>query len=122
MLQKVQNQNHSYNNRQLISRSPLLTQCKLVYYKTFAKLYSLCGRCSACVMVNSSWTQAHINYIWSLTYRTRIVYPPCDVKKFEPIFDDNKHDENFYIASVAQIRPEKNHQLQIRALAQFIEK
>lgn len=122
MLQRVQNQSQSYNNRRLISRSPFLTKVKLYYYKFFAYLYSVCGRCAVCVMVNSSWTQAHINYIWSLTYRTRIVYPPCDVRKFEPIFDSSKHDENFYIASVAQIRPEKNHQLQIRALAKFIEK
>jgi alpha-1,2-mannosyltransferase len=122
MLQRVQDQSHSYNNRQLISRSPLLTRVKLVYYKLFARLYSLCGRCSSCVMVNSSWTQAHINYIWSLTYKTRIVYPPCDVKKFDTVFESSKHDENFYIASVAQIRPEKNHQLQIKALAKLIQK
>lgn len=122
MLQRVSEQNVSYNNRRLIGRSPFLTKCKLVYYRMFAKLYSLCGRCSDCVMVNSSWTQSHINEIWSLAYRTRIVYPPCDVSKFETIFQNDKHDKNFYVSSVAQIRPEKNHQLQIKSFAKFLNK
>ena len=64
--------------------------------------------------------QAHINEIWSLAYRTKIVYPPCDVAKFEAIFDDPAHDQNFYISSVAQIRPEKNHPLQIKSFAKFL--
>jgi alpha-1,2-mannosyltransferase len=122
MLRRVGQQNASYNNSHLISKSVLLTNCKLIYYRFFAKIYSWCGRCSSCVMVNSSWTQAHINQLWSISNRTRIVYPPCDVKQFAPIFDDNNHDQNFFIASVAQIRPEKNHQLQIKSLAKFIEK
>jgi alpha-1,2-mannosyltransferase len=122
MLDKVVQQNHSYNNRRIISQSRFLTKLKLYYYRLFAKLYSLSGRCSDCVMVNSSWTQAHINNLWSMTYKTQIVFPPCDVSKFDSIFDDKKHDENFFISSVAQFRPEKNHQLQVRALGKFIEK
>lgn len=122
MLQRVSSQSITYNNSRLIGKSIFLTNCKLIYYKMFARLYSLCGRCADCVMVNSSWTQNHINQIWGLAYRTRIVYPPCDVKKFEPIFSDEKHDTNFYIASVAQIRPEKNHQLQIKSFAKFLER
>ena len=122
MLEIVTQQVPRYNNRRLISQSVLLTKCKMVYYQLFAKMYSWCGRCSDCVMVNSSWTQAHINNLWSLAYKTRTIYPPCDVNKLEPVFSDKRHDENFYIASVAQIRPEKNHQLQIRALAKFLEK
>lgn len=120
MLQKVDNHNVSYNNRRFIGNSKILTKCKLIYYRLFAKIYSMCGRCSECVMVNSSWTQNHINELWSLAYGTRIVYPPCDVKKFESVFDSDKHDTNFYISSVAQIRPEKNHQLQIKSFAKFL--
>ena len=122
MLENVVQQVHSYNNREIISRSNLLTKCKLVYYRLFAAVYSFCGRCSDCVMVNSSWTQGHINNLWSLAYKTKTVYPPCDVNKLEPVFSDKRHDENFFIASVAQIRPEKNHQLQIRAVAKFLDK
>ena len=120
MLNRVEAKNSAFNNRQFIAKSQFLTKLKILYYRLFARLYSLSGRCACCVMVNSSWTQAHINELWSLTYRTKIVYPPCDVIKFDTIFDHKKHDENFYIASVAQIRPEKNHQLQIRALAKFL--
>ncbi len=121
MLHKVSINTVAYNNRGFIGRSAFLTNCKLIYYKLFARLYSLCGRCSDCVMVNSSWTQNHINELWSLAYRTRVVYPPCDVVKFDDVFACDKHDKNFYISSVAQIRPEKNHSLQIRSFARFLE-
>ena len=73
-------------------------------------------------MVNSSWTQAHINSLWSALDKTKIIYPPCDVVKVEPIFGGEQRDKNFFIASVAQFRPEKNHQLQIRALRIFLDK
>lgn len=122
MLHKVSRQRVDYNNRGVISKSSILTRCKLIYYRVFSKLYSVCGRCADCVMVNSSWTQNHINEIWALAYRTRIVYPPCDVVKFDAIFESDKHDANFYISSVAQIRPEKNHSLQIKSFAKFLAK
>lgn len=122
MLENVSRKVSTYNNRRLISQSPILTKIKLIYYQLFAKIYSICGRCSDCVMVNSSWTKGHINNLWSLAYKTQIVYPPCDVKKFDTIFSHENHDKNFYIASVAQFRPEKNHQLQIRAIKIFLEK
>lgn len=122
MLENVSRKISTYNNRRLISRSPFLTRLKLVYYNLFAKIYSICGRCSDCVMVNSSWTKGHINNLWSLAYKTKVVYPPCDVEKFYSVFSDEKHDKNFYISTVAQFRPEKNHQLQIRALEKFIQR
>lgn len=122
MLELVSNNRENFNNRGSISRSPTLTQAKLAYYKIFARLYSWSGRCADCVMVNSTWTQNHINKLWELAYKTKIVYPPCDVKLFEPVFGDQRHDQRFHIASVAQFRPEKNHSMQIRALAIFIKK
>ena len=122
MLELVSNNRENFNNRGAISRSKILTNAKLIYYKLFARLYSWSGRCAACVMVNSTWTQNHINKLWELAYKTKIVYPPCDVKLFEPVFGDQRHDQRFHIASVAQFRPEKNHAMQIRALAIFIKK
>lgn len=122
MLEVVSSARENFNNRAIITRSPLLTRFKLTYYRVFARLYSWCGRCAACVMVNSTWTQNHINQLWSLAYKTKIVYPPCDVKLFDAVFNDKRHDEKFHIASVAVFRPEKNHSLQIRALAKFIQK
>lgn len=119
MLKKVSDRQESFNNRQLISRSQILTKGKLIYYKIFAKLYSLCGRCACCIMVNSSWTLAHINSLWSIAYKTQVVYPPCDVESFSNISNENR-DDKFIISSVAQFRPEKNHKLQIKAFADFI--
>ncbi len=37
---------------------------KLVYYRIFAALYGFVGRFADLVMVNSSWTSAHIASIW----------------------------------------------------------
>jgi alpha-1,2-mannosyltransferase len=120
MLEAVSQQHPAFNNRTIISSSRLLTKLKMIYYKIFASLYSWCGRCSCCIMVNSSWTFGHINKLWSMTYKTQVIYPPCDVKSFDPIFASQEHDKNFYISSVAQFRPEKNHQLQIRAFSKFL--
>lgn len=74
---------------------------KTLYYHTFAWLYGLMGRAADVVMVNSSWTEAHIKHLWGITnkyyrptqsnvsvgltilYRTRVVFPPCDTTQFE---------------------------------------
>ena len=122
MLEAVYSQQAAFNNRSIISKSKLLTHAKMAYYRLFALLYKVCGRRSSCVMTNSSWTHGHIKELWSMGDKARIVYPPCDVVKFEAIFDDARHDANFYISSVAQFRPEKNHSLQVRAFAQFLNK
>ena len=73
MLERVVQQRTLYNNRAMITRSPFLTKLKFIYYQLFAKLYSFCGRCSTCIMTNSSWTQGHIEKLWSMTYKTKIV-------------------------------------------------
>jgi alpha-1,2-mannosyltransferase len=121
MLNNVAKRNFAFNNRYLISRSKILTSAKMFYYKIFSKLYSLCGRCASCIMVNSTWTLGHINNLWSVNYRSNVVFPPCDVETFSMI-ENPKRDDNFFIASVAQFRPEKNHQLQIKSFHRFIEK
>lgn len=38
----------------------------------------MCGRFSDCIMVNSTWTEEHINRVWDLPLSTHRVYPPCD--------------------------------------------
>jgi alpha-1,2-mannosyltransferase len=72
-------------------------------------------------MVNSSWTLNHINSLWSLQQRTTVVYPPCDVEKFI-LLSSQERDNNFYVASLAQFRPEKNHQLQLKSFAEFLQR
>ncbi len=64
MLQQVRDQRPSHNNRGAISSSVSVSSLKLLYYRLFAGSYSLVGSCAHRVMVNSSWTQAHIAELW----------------------------------------------------------
>ncbi|XP_064481709.1 GDP-Man:Man(3)GlcNAc(2)-PP-Dol alpha-1,2-mannosyltransferase-like [Ornithodoros turicata] len=120
MLSRVSEQIKAHNNRAVISRSPFLTSVKLLYYRFFAYLYGLCGRCSSIIMVNSSWTMGHIVELWKVPVRTFLVYPPCDVTEFTKITrDPSKLTEEFRVLSVAQFRPEKDHDLQLRVFAEL---
>lgn len=70
-------------------------------------------------MVNSSWTEEHINAIWKCPLKTHRIYPPCDVKHLTelPLLNDNERaSDDIRIVSVAQFRPEKNHPLMLRAM------
>lgn len=118
MLRHVHRRVISHNNRRAIARNPLLSTAKLVYYKLFAWLYGLVGSSAETIMVNSSWTEEHINAIWKCPLRTHRIYPPTDVKHLTslPLFDDNKEDEQIRIVSIAQFRPEKNHPLMLRTM------
>lgn len=119
MLDKVGGSESSYNNSETISRSRLLTNLKLIYYRLFAKMYGFAGRRNDVVMVNSTWTHSHISKIWG-PKRLYIVYPPCDTTSFLqlPIKRDQK---KFGIVSIGQFRPEKDHKLQLRILRGFLE-
>ena len=123
MLQRVSDRTVSYNNMSIISRSPFLSQLKLIYYKMFAFLYGLAGKCSGVIMVNSTWTHGHICTIWKVPDKTHIIYPPCDVAEFLKIslHDDSKL-KHHSIVSLGQFRPEKDHPLQIRSFAAFLDK
>ena len=61
MLARVQTGEASFNNNAIIARSWVLTSLKLVYYRVFAYVYGVAGRFASVVMVNSAWTQSHIN-------------------------------------------------------------
>lgn len=121
MLNKVSSGMESYNNQNFVAKSSLLSSMKLVYYKIFAKLYSWMGRTSDTVMVNSSWTENHINQLWQIPAKTFKVYPPCDTEEFKKIIqpEDDSKKNGFRIVSVAQFRPEKDHPMQLRALNQL---
>ena len=109
MLINIDTNMAAYNNRGAIFRF-----IKLIYYKTFAKLYGFVGRFADVVMVNSSWTENHINSMWNIPSRTKKVYPPCNVDEFlkiKAIPDSQKRMIN--IVAVAQFRPEKDHHLMI---------
>jgi alpha-1,2-mannosyltransferase len=119
MLQRVQERRPTYNNDIRISRSTAASIVKLIYYKAFAKLYGFAGRFADLVMVNSTWTQRHINEIFKIPASTFLVYPPCPVTHLvtptslltvrRPI-----------VISVSQFRQEKDHELQIKSFALFL--
>ncbi|XP_049941713.1 GDP-Man:Man(3)GlcNAc(2)-PP-Dol alpha-1,2-mannosyltransferase [Schistocerca serialis cubense] len=140
MLRRVSTRTVAYNNRRIVARSPFLTAGKLLYYKLFAWVYGAAGRSAEIVMVNSSWTEEHINELWQCPLRTHRVYPPCDVEDLKNIPIDNDRDAGIpssldgsgdtvsisgadkkvvKIVSVAQYRPEKDHPLQLRSMYQL---
>lgn len=55
-----------------------LSRVKIIYYTLFSWMYRFVGSCAHLAMVNSSWTQTHIEKLWKIPHRTKRVYPPCD--------------------------------------------
>ncbi|XP_068558028.1 GDP-Man:Man(3)GlcNAc(2)-PP-Dol alpha-1,2-mannosyltransferase-like [Cebidichthys violaceus] len=151
MLSVIRERNPRFNNADFISRNPVLSAVKVVYYCCFALLYGLAGSCSDVIMVNSTWTLGHILSLWRSPSRTSIVYPPCDVRAFlgVPLEEEEEEEEDkeeveegweelgrelsseeegagdrkcHSIVSVGQFRPEKDHRLQIRAFHKLLDR
>lgn len=68
-------------------------------------------------MVNSTWTKGHIDELWHT--KADIVYPPCDTERLAGLPLTGRKP---LIVSVAQFRPEKDHSMQLKALAKLFEK
>lgn len=117
MLERVSNRTQAHNNASFISRSQTLSAGKLLYYKLFASLYGMAGRCSQTTMVNSTWTQNHITSLWKPG--AIVCYPPCDTAEFIQLSLTDKSPIKTMV-SVSQFRPEKDQPLQIKAFAQFL--
>ena len=121
MLLRVKNREASYNNRAVVSRSRVLSLAKALYYQMFAYWYGFCGGCADVCMVNSSWTKGHVEEIFwwrrgQTGRRATLVYPPCDCVALSKL--DLKKRSNTFI-SLAQFRPEKNHEVQLEAVARL---
>lgn len=116
MLKRVANRTASFNNKSHVAKNPFFTWAKLSYYRLFASLYGRVGRCCDTVMVNSSWTENHINSIWEIPLKTHRIYPPCEVTHLKEIQHVPSSDGNIYILSVGQYRPEKDHPLILQSL------
>lgn len=76
---------------QLFLSSAFFSQCKVIYYKLFSLMYGIVGSHAHLAMVNSSWTQSHIQKLWGIPDRIKRVYPPCDTSGLQvciliPIF------------------------------------
>ncbi|XP_038063094.1 GDP-Man:Man(3)GlcNAc(2)-PP-Dol alpha-1,2-mannosyltransferase-like isoform X2 [Patiria miniata] len=121
MLSRVAQRTATYNNPGFVARSRVLSSLKLVYYRLFARLYGVMGARSDAVMVNSSWTNGHIQDIWRVPERTSVVYPPCDTDAFlqQPLAPEEGRKKHV-IVSIAQFRPEKDHPLQVKAFNELL--
>ncbi len=118
MLERVRQNESNHNNSERISRSRVLTNLKLLYYRVYAKLYGFVGRRNDVVMVNSTWTHGHISRIWA-PKRLYIVYPPCDTTTFQQL-PIHRTSKKFRIISIGQFRPEKDHKLQLYVLKELL--
>uniref|UniRef100_A0A1I7VCI3 GDP-Man:Man(3)GlcNAc(2)-PP-Dol alpha-1,2-mannosyltransferase n=1 Tax=Loa loa TaxID=7209 RepID=A0A1I7VCI3_LOALO len=123
MVKLVKSAEPSYNNAHWIAKNRFFTYFKLIYYRIFAIFYSFSGICSKVVMVNGTWTRDHIVALWGIDDRTYLVYPPCNVdnllrinSKAEKLL---REEGRVQILSIGQIRPEKDHRLQISVLAEL---
>lgn len=122
MIRNVRTSTHaSFNNRAIFVRSRIMRQMKLIYYKGLAYLYGFAGRNADLVLVNSSWTLDHIKSLWNC--EAYVIFPPCDTESFKSLTLDRfegRSSSDLNIVSIAQFRPEKNHQLQIEAFDLFV--
>ncbi|XP_031264212.1 GDP-Man:Man(3)GlcNAc(2)-PP-Dol alpha-1,2-mannosyltransferase isoform X2 [Pistacia vera] len=121
MISRVRERNSTYNNNTLIARSRWLSHCKIFYYTLFSWMYGFVGSCTHLAMVNSSWTQSHIEKLWRIPDRIKRVYPPCDTSGLQ-VLPLERPTESPNIISVAQFRPEKAHPLQLEAFSLAIRK
>lgn len=100
------------------------------YWHFFASLYSWAGGHIDVVMTNSSWTQAHIQYLWNHSRssqhrisRINVVFPPVAVEELEQTIAISQASEKLrekIILYIAQFRHEKNHPLILRAFAEYV--
>uniref|UniRef100_A0A2P2KPE2 ALG11 mannosyltransferase N-terminal domain-containing protein n=1 Tax=Rhizophora mucronata TaxID=61149 RepID=A0A2P2KPE2_RHIMU len=121
MISRVRDRSSMYNNDAYISKSGWLSQCKLLYYRVFSWMYGFVGSFTQLAMVNSSWTQSHIEKLWRIPHCTKRVYPPCDTSGLQ-VLPLERASETPIFVSVAQFRPEKAHPLQLEALSLAIKK
>uniref|UniRef100_A0A8C4QVL2 ALG11 alpha-1,2-mannosyltransferase n=1 Tax=Eptatretus burgeri TaxID=7764 RepID=A0A8C4QVL2_EPTBU len=118
----------AHNNAEVVAQSAVLTRLKLIYYRAFAQAYGLAGSAATIVMANSSWTQAHLATLWSGAVPPLLVFPPCDVAAFLDLPLERPREIGWQeghgkveIISIGQFRPEKNHELQLRAFRYFLD-
>ncbi|KAJ3276752.1 NADPH-dependent diflavin oxidoreductase 1 [Terramyces sp. JEL0728] len=121
MIEKVKNRDEAFNNSSSISKSSTLSILKLWYYRLFSKVYGLVGSFCDVIMVNSTWTKNHINKIWKPKVQAITVYPPCDTLSLLK-FELNPESRQRIILSVAQFRPEKDHELQIKSFHELLKR
>ncbi|KAM3757709.1 hypothetical protein ACB098_02G209900 [Castanea mollissima] len=121
MISRVRERTSMYNNDALIAQSIWLSRCKILYYTIISWMYGFVGSCAHLAMVNSSWTQSHIEKLWRIPNRTKRVYPPCDTSGLQ-VLPLERPSKTPIIISIAQFRPEKAHTLQLEAFSVALKK
>ncbi|KAJ6760888.1 GDP-MAN:MAN(3)GLCNAC(2)-PP-DOL ALPHA-12-MANNOSYLTRANSFERASE [Salix purpurea] len=121
MISRVRDRSSMYNNDASIAKSGWLSRCKIFYYTLFSWMYGFVGSCAHLAMVNSSWTQSHIEKLWKIPSRIMRVYPPCDTSGLQVLPLERPAKTPIFI-SVAQFRPEKAHPLQLEAFSVAIKR
>lgn len=132
MLQVVRDRKAAHNNDAQISGNPILSRMKLMqvvksftyiqwifnirYYQLFAAWYGHVGSYADHVMVNSTWTRGHIQALWKNPQCTSVLFPPCDTQS---LLELPLEPRDPIVLSVAQFRPEKRHDLQLRSFHDY---
>jgi alpha-1,2-mannosyltransferase len=117
MIDVVKTRTGTYNNNASVSQSTFKSSVKLIYYRLFALAYGIAGSFANVVMVNSSWTMAHIVRIWKPhPSKIQLVFPPCDTSYYQTFPLDPREP---MVLSIGQFRPEKNHKLQIQSVLKY---
>ena len=100
------------------------------YWQVFARMYGWVGGHANVVMVNSSWTQAHIRSLWGASRAKRdmhgdvdVVFPPVAVEQVEEQIEVSAESEKKrerMLLYIAQFRSEKNHAMVLEAFASLV--
>ncbi len=103
---------------------------KRIYWQLFARMYGWVGGQADVIMVNSSWTQAHIRSLWGGRRARRgvsgdidVLYPPVAVEQLEQQIEVSSESEprrEKILLYIAQFRPEKNHAMILEAFSKLI--
>jgi len=105
-------------------------KAKGLYWRLFARLYGWVGGRVDVVMTNSSWTQNHIQQLWGpsrskqkQTFPVEVISPPCAVEELLrkiQVSPESERKRKPILLYIAQFRPEKNHQLILKAFASYL--
>lgn len=136
MISRVSHRRVGHTNASNISSSWILSRGKLLYYRLFMAFYAFSLRRASFLMVNSSWTKGHIDWIVNgpepkdrdsspakTTSKGRkqvsIVYPSCDTTAMKNFPLEGRER---VVLSVAQFRPEKDHATQLKSFHALLTK
>lgn len=120
MIYQVQHNEEGTHSRGKINKYQIIKKIKIYYYKLILKLYELMCKCLSFDYVNSTWTLNHMKELCGNLYRNNklhILYPPCSISIYKEAAKNE--DRQNLIVSMAQFRPEKRQEMQIRILAKL---